>query len=167
MAFYKISPTLAKEMRAGQFLKPPEPDTPGYKIVESSDPDFPQRTWREVFVIRDVAVKVDGDKEVVQFTLTVPNDVVSTNQGRTANASFFFPWKAAERGEKGAQMGCSINYREVLALLTAVGYDGEFASLDQLPIAQLRNMRVSAQVRQAPDKDGTPRQNIGYFRAPK
>jgi len=167
VAFYKISPDLAKDLRAGQFLSPPADGVQGHKVTESDDPDFPKHVWRETFVIRDVAVKVDGDQEFVQLTLTVPSDVVSKNQGRTAMSSLFFPWRAAEKGDKGAQTRVSINYRELIGLMTAIGHEGAITSLDQLPVPQMRNMRVSAQVKLAPDKDMIPRQNIGYFRAPK
>lgn len=167
--FYKISPSLAKDLAAGAFLTPPADGTPGYKITESKDPSSPRRVWRETFAIRNATVKEVNDQEVFEINLIVPADVVSPggNQGRSTRKSLWFPWKARDDGDEAAQKQVSMSYRALIDILKAVGAPTEFTSLDALPLTQMSNMRVSAQVRHEPDKNGVPRENIEYFRAPK
>jgi len=152
-----ISPDVIKSFKMGQFLDAPDSAKTSIKNGEEV------KTWREVFVVRDVRAGETDDGEFVSFDLTVPSDVISTNQGRTAQLYLGFP-------EDQTSTRFRIAGQQLFELFKVVGYspviDGGF-KLSAIDKDALRNMRFNAQVKLGPDKDGVIRQNLGYFRTPK
>ena len=165
--YFDIGPDFIKEMKMGAFLTPP-PDAKTKPVKGQSEPAY---VWRETFVIQDIDVRSDGDgSEAVLPKFVVPSDVFSSNQGRVASEYFGFPWTAAQNGEKSAKSQCAISYRSLCEFARAAGYEGDITNLGAFQtsvVPELRNMRVDAQVSVGPDDNGTPRQHIRDFRAPK
>jgi hypothetical protein len=154
---FRITPEFATEAARGNLLsRPPE------AVVKGEG-----ASWKEIAKIEDFEVtEVEPGKEQVVVKFRIPSDVVSSNQGRAFSDFFRFPWAAAQSGEKKAQTSCSINYRNIVALLKAAGHDEALEFLSQIP-KTIIGMRVQINVKEETTDDYGPQNRFGGYKAPK
>lgn len=157
----RFSAQFIKDIKSGDFLTPP--DSAKTTLKDGNE----VKTWFETFQVAGiVATVLDDGTELVRIDVTVPHDVQSANQGRRCGAFFRFP----QGSDDGQEQQRTISARSLFSLFAAAGYDPDTSTgfdTSSIDGTALAGQRVTAQVRIAPDKNGIPRQNLQYWKAPK